>query len=130
MAPEAPGTVVEAASDPSPTGDGATSPPTRPRWPRWSGPVLLLVVVVVALVIGSGVGRGHQTPAQRATAIEAQVRCPSCDDLSVLDSSASTAVTVRHQISHLVDKGVSSADIEHQLVLRYGPTILLRPPTS
>ncbi len=122
------------ASPPSPsTGEATRARPTgrsRHPWPRWTGPVLLAVVVVVALIIGSGVGRSHQTPTQRAQAIEAQIRCPSCEDLSVLDSSASTAVTVRHQIAQMVDEGQSTAAIEHQLVLRYGPTILLRPPTS
>jgi cytochrome c-type biogenesis protein CcmH len=98
--------------------------------PGWFGPVCLVVVVTAALLAGSGIGGGRQTPTQRAQAIEAQVRCPSCEDLSVLDSSASVAVSVRHQIVHEIDAGWTDQRILDQLVARYGPSILLRPPTS
>jgi cytochrome c-type biogenesis protein CcmH len=87
------------------------------------------VVLAVALVIGSGVGRSHVSAAQRAQAIEAQVRCPSCEDLSVLDSSASAAVAVRREIARAVAAGHSDQQIDNSLVARYGPTILLRPST-
>ncbi len=100
------------------------------RLPRWAAPVSLGIVLVVSLAIGSGIGRGHRTPAQRAAGIEAQVRCPSCEDLSVLQSSASAAVGVRNQISRQVAQGWSDGRIEAALVARYGPTILLRPPTT
>ena len=89
----------------------------------------LAVVLVVALVVGSGIGRSHPSAAQRAEAIEALIRCPSCEDLSVLDSSASTAVSVRHQIARQVAEGRTDQQIEDALVARYGPTILLSPPT-
>jgi cytochrome c-type biogenesis protein CcmH len=88
-----------------------------------------VVVLAVALVIGSGVGRSHVSAAQRAQAIEAQVRCPSCEDLSVLDSSASAAVAVRREIARAVAAGHSDQQIDNSLVARYGPTILLRPST-
>jgi cytochrome c-type biogenesis protein CcmH len=90
--------------------------------------VVLVVVLVAALVVGSGVGQGHPSAAQRTEAIEASIRCPSCEDLSVLDSSASVAVTVRHQIARQVAAGRTDQQIENALVARYGPTILLRPP--
>ena len=112
-----------AASDGGPHG-------RRSRVPRWAAPVGLGIVLVVSLAIGSGIGRGHPTVAQRAAAIEAQVRCPSCEDLSVLQSSASAAVAVRNQITREVARGWSDGEIEDALVARYGPTILLRPPTT
>ena len=63
------------------------------RFPLWT---LLGVVLVVALLVGSGVfSSTPPTSAQRAAAIESVIRCPSCEDLSVADSSAPTAVTVR-----------------------------------
>ena len=118
---------------------GVARPPAPPppgranrgrRLPRWAAPVALGIILLVSLAVGSGIGRGHETPAQRAAAIEAQVRCPSCEDLSVLQSSASAAVGVRNQISRQVDQGWSPGRIEGALVARYGPTILLRPPTT
>jgi cytochrome c-type biogenesis protein CcmH/NrfF len=90
-----------------------------------------LVVLTVALLIGSGALSGRpQTSSQRALAIEAVVRCPSCIDVSVRDSEESTALAVRHQIERQVAEGRSTAQIEQTLVDQYGQTILLEPPDS
>lgn len=100
----------------------------------WAGRlsfVLLLVALGVALAIGSGVGASSpQTAAQRVTAIESRVRCPSCDDISVAESTASSAIAVRQEITQLVKAGASNAAIESRLVSQYGPSILLLPPSS
>ena len=99
------------------------------RLPLWARVTLPLVVLVVALVVGSGhLGAGPPTPAQRAAAIESRVRCPSCTDLSVAESSATTAIAVRHQIERMVTEGRSTAAIDQVLVSEYGPSILLVPP--
>ncbi len=90
---------------------------------------LLLVAVVTALVIGWHRPAGSPR-AQRIAAIEASVKCPSCEDLSVAQSTAPTAVAVRHDIVARVDRGQSTAQIEQYLVSRYGTSILLRPPAS
>jgi cytochrome c-type biogenesis protein CcmH/NrfF len=104
-----------------------TSAP-RPLWIRFALP---LVVLAVALFIGSGVLSGKpQTSAQRASAIESVVRCPSCIDVSVAQSQASTAITVRHEIERLVAQGRSTAQIKQKLVSQYGQTILLEPPSA
>jgi len=93
--------------------------------------LVLLVVLGVALAIGSGLGSGgHPTNAQRAAALDSQIRCPSCDDLSVAQSSASSAIAVRHQVQQMVAEGRTDQQIEDTLVAQYGGTILLRPPTS
>jgi cytochrome c-type biogenesis protein CcmH/NrfF len=90
---------------------------------------LPLVILAVALLIGSGaLSRGAETPAQRAAAIETDVRCPSCTDVSVAQSDESTALAVRHEIEHQVAQGRSNSQIEQTLVSQYGPTILLEPP--
>lgn len=108
-------------------------PPAAAHRP-WAGRasfVLALVVLGVALAIGAGVGSSSPpTDAQRAAAIEAQVRCPSCDDLSVAQSSASSALAVRHEIATEVAGGATAQQIENALVAQYGPAILLTPPAS
>lgn len=87
--------------------------------------------MTVALVIGSGVfDAAPATPAQRAAAIEAGVRCPSCTDLSVAQSNATTAIVVRHQIESMVAAGQSTSDIDQTLVSEYGQAILLTPPDA
>jgi len=102
-----------------------------PRLPLWARVALPLVVLAVALVVGSGAfDSGTPTTAQRAAAIEATVRCPSCTDLSVAQSNATTAIAVRHQIESMVAAGRSSAEIDQVLVAEYGQTILLVPPDA
>ncbi len=92
---------------------------------------LPLIVLTAALVIGSGVFSGHApAPAQRAAAIEADVKCPSCPDLSVAQSNESTSLAVRHEIVRMVGEGRSTGQIEQALVAQYGQTILLVPPAS
>ena len=101
---------------------------TARRFPLWT---LLGVVLVVALVVGSGVlSSSPPTAAQRAYAIESSIRCPSCEDLSVAESSASTAVTVRATVTQLIAEGRTDQQIESYLVDRYGSSIVLDPPAS
>ncbi len=97
-----------------------------------SGPVwvVLALVFVAALAFGASHGGGTPTAAQRAAALDAVLKCPSCDGISVADSSASTAAAVRQVVAVRVREGQSDQQIEQYLVGRYGPSILLRPPTT
>ncbi|HXQ62869.1 MAG TPA: cytochrome c-type biogenesis protein CcmH [Acidimicrobiales bacterium] len=90
----------------------------------------LAVVLAVALVFGVSSGRGPLTASQRAEAIDSVLKCPSCDGISVADSSASTAAAVRQVVLARVREGQSDTQIEQYLETRYGPSILLRPPTT
>jgi cytochrome c-type biogenesis protein CcmH len=95
------------------------------------GLAVLALVLAGALAIGGGLfSSTPPTEAQRAAAIDAQLRCPSCIDATVADSSASAAVAVRHEVAQLVSEGKTSSQIDADLVGRYGSSILLRPPTS
>ena len=101
------------------------------RVPLWARVLLPLAVLGIALLIGSGAfDSSSETVAQRAAGIEANVRCPSCTDLSVAQSNATTAIAVRHQIETMVAGGSSTADIDQTLVSEYGQTILLVPPDA
>ena len=60
----------------------------RGRWLPW---VVLAVVLVVALIIGSGARSGSETVSQRVDRIARDVRCPSCLGLSVAESDALSA---------------------------------------
>ena len=91
------------------------------RVPLWARVAVPLVVLAVALVIGSGAfDSGSPTVVQRASAIESDVRCPSCTDLSVAQSNATTAIAVRHQIEGMVAHGRSTSAIDQALVAEYG----------
>ncbi len=93
--------------------------PRGPCWSSWSAS---------PSVSGRRGAAPPPTAAQRANAIDALVRCPSCDGISVADSSASTAVAIRHAVTARVRAGQSDGQIDAFLVSRYGPGILLRPP--
>ena len=103
----------------------------KARLPLWARVLFPVLVLGVALLIGSGAfDSSPQTVAQRAAVIEANVRCPACTDLSVAQSNSTTAIAVRHQIESMVASGSSVADIDQTLVSEYGQTILLTPPDS
>jgi cytochrome c-type biogenesis protein CcmH len=88
--------------------------------------------VVLAVALAFSVSRGNGTPtlSQRAAAIDGNLKCPSCEAISVEDSSASTAVAVRQLVLARLREGQSDQQIYQYLEGRYGPSILLRPPTS
>lgn len=90
----------------------------------------LAVALAVALFIGASPRARVPSAAQRAQALETQLRCPSCEDVSVADSSAAVAVAIKGIVEHRVAEGQSDAAIEAFLVSRYGEGILLRPPAS
>lgn len=102
------------------------STPTR-RLVPW---LFMASVLVVALAVGSRQPGPAAGPAQRSAAIDAALRCPSCEDVSVAQSSAPAAVAVRRIVARRVAAGQSDAQVEAYLVSRYGQGILLRPAAS
>ncbi len=88
--------------------------------------VTLVVVAVFAIVLRPS----SATEASRITHLETLVRCPSCDDLSVAVSNATSAIAVRHDITERVHEGQSDDRILTSLESTYGTSILLSPPTS
>ncbi len=93
---------------------------------------ILVVLLGVGLAIGSGLGSGNGKPtrAQRIAHLDSIIGCPSCTDLSVGDSSAATAVAIRHFVAARVDAGASDKAIETGVEAGYGASILLVPPRS
>jgi cytochrome c-type biogenesis protein CcmH len=99
----------------------------RLRWGTWA---FLGVVLAVALAIGASRPAPAPSDSRRAAAIDSALRCPSCDGISVANSSASTAVAIRRVVAQRVRSGESTAQIETYLESRYGPGILLDPPAT
>ncbi|MGH9028283.1 MAG: cytochrome c-type biogenesis protein, partial [Acidimicrobiales bacterium] len=100
---------------------------SRAKWFVWA---VLLFVLGVALAIGASRPSPVPTPTQRAATIDNDLRCPSCEDISVADSSAPAAIAIRKLVAQRVHEGESTSQIEAFLVSRYGPGILLRPPVA
>lgn len=106
------------------------SRPGRERW--WATRLawaLLGAVVTLALVFGA---MGHSRPSStaRIAYLDSIVKCPACEDLSVAQSDAASAVSLRHRIRAFVDEGWSDGRIETWITKRYGSDTLLLPPTS
>ncbi len=88
--------------------------------------VAFLAVVAFAVVLNP---HGSNESA-RIAHLETLVRCPSCDDLSVAVSNATSAIAVRHEIASKVHEGQSDNKILTSLESAYGTSILLSPPTT
>ena len=87
--------------------------------------VLVLVAAAAVLLRPSA-----SSESSRIAHLETLVRCPSCDDLSVAVSNATSAIAVRHEITAKVHEGQSDDEILTSLEAAYGTSILLSPPTS
>ncbi len=94
-------------------------------------PLVLAVVLAMTLVVASG-AFDAAVPSQRSriAALQASIKCPSCEGLSVAQSNAPSAVAVRQRIARQVREGSTDAEIRDGLVGTYGTTILLVPPKS
>lgn len=88
---------------------------------------LALVVLAVFAVLNTPSAPSSQS---RIAHLESLVKCPSCEDLSVAQSNATSAVAVRNEISKKVKAGESDNQILTSLEDVYGTSILLSPSTS
>ena len=95
------------------------------------GAFRLWLLAVVTIVICSFAFASHAPRvAQRIAHLEALVKCPSCDDLSVAQSNAPAAVAIRHEIESRVRAGSSDTQILTSLQARYTGVVLLSPSTA
>lgn len=67
---------------------------------------------------------------QRFQELSYQVRCITCQNQSLAESSAPIAVDLRQKIYGMVSEGKSNQEIKAYLVKRYGEFILLEPPMN
>lgn len=91
------------------------------------------LATVVVLGVGLGAWRAATAPqvltvTARAAAVEATLRCPTCQGLSVAESTSPIAAGIRQQIRRRLAAGASPAQIRSYYVARYGDWILLSPP--
>lgn len=98
-----------------------------------AGPDFLLGValaLVVAAIAVSAVVPRARTIDDRARALEATIRCPVCQGLSIADSPALLAQQMRSLVREQLDAGRTDAEILDQFVSRYGRWILLTPTSQ
>ncbi len=85
-----------------------------------------LALVAVVLFLGRGVST-PETVTSRADRIASEIRCPTCQGLSVRASKAAGARAIYAEITRQVESGEKDEDIRAFLVDRFGTSELLRP---
>jgi cytochrome c-type biogenesis protein CcmH/NrfF len=85
-------------------------------------------VAVIMLVLFTGPVTPSTTA--RIARLEALIRCPSCEVLSVGQSTKPASLAIRQDIETRVHHGESDQAIVQSLTSRYGSSILLSPATS
>lgn len=96
----------------------------RPRW-QWA---LMAVLLGSALLVAGRGDPGPPTDAQRAHRIASELRCPTCQGLSVADSDAAAARALREEIQRRVAEGQSDNQVYAYVESRYGGDVRLAPP--
>ena len=67
---------------------------------------------------------------ERFKKLSNELRCPTCQGLSVKDSEAGFSTRIKGKISELMKQGKSDEEIMAYFVERYGEWILRAPPAS
>ncbi|MCW2473198.1 MULTISPECIES: heme lyase NrfEFG subunit NrfF [unclassified Symbiopectobacterium] len=88
---------------------------------------LLLSAVVQAQVVDTW---AFSSPVQRETAlnIAGELRCPQCQNQSLLESTSPVAVSMRHEVFSMVEQGKTKSDIMAFMTERYGDFVQYNPP--
>jgi len=88
--------------------------------------------LAVVLVVGSVIllPSAPSTWQTRVAHLETLVKCPSCDNLSVAQSTTASSLAVRAQITAMVRAGDSDTQVFTAIERAYGPTVLLTPPSG
>jgi cytochrome c-type biogenesis protein CcmH len=88
-------------------------------------------VLAVAAAALLAVGSYHPAPTSaeaRISQLDSLIKCPGCEDLSLAQSQAASALALKAEVANWVHEGWSSAEVEQAVVARYGASGLLVPP--
>lgn len=69
-----------------------------------------------------------QAQQQTAMAIAGELRCPQCQNQSLLESNSPVAVSMRHEVFSMVAQGKDKSDIMAFMNQRYGDFVQYNPP--
>lgn len=97
------------------------------RWLPW---MVLGSLLAGALLVGARGDGAAPTPAERTAALAADLRCPTCQGQSVLDSNAPAAAAIRTEIARRVDEGQSDEEILAYIDGRFSESLRLTPPRT
>lgn len=64
---------------------------------------------------------------QQALTVAGQIRCPQCQNQSLLESNAPAAVAMRHEVFAMTEQGKTPAEIMSFMTERYGNFVRYQP---
>jgi cytochrome c-type biogenesis protein CcmH len=104
------------------------------RGPKAAMTLERMVILVALLAILGAVAwsaRPHEaTAAERVDRITSELRCVTCQGLSVKDSPAASARQMRDLVVQRVAEGRTDDEIRDEFRAAYGDWVLLSPPTT
>ncbi|MEQ9917512.1 heme lyase NrfEFG subunit NrfF [Pectobacterium aroidearum] len=89
--------------------------------------LMLLTFSVQAQVVDTWVF-SSQAQRQDAMAIAGELRCPQCQNQSLLESNSPVAVSMRHEVFSMVEQGKGKSEIMAFMNQRYGDFVQYNPP--
>ncbi|MEQ9947899.1 heme lyase NrfEFG subunit NrfF [Pectobacterium aroidearum] len=89
--------------------------------------LMLLTFSVQAQVVDTWVF-SSQAQRQDAMAIAGELRCPQCQNQSLLESNSPVAVSMRHEVFSMVEQGKDKSEIMAFMNQRYGDFVQYNPP--
>jgi len=93
--------------------------------------VLILIALLAILGAVAWSARPHEaTAAERVDRITSELRCVTCQGLSVKDSPATSARQMRDLVVQRVTEGRTDDEIRDEFRTSYGDWVLLSPPAS
>lgn len=85
------------------------------------------LLALLAVLLAPGVAAQPSAMEQKVQRIAEQLRCPTCQAVSVRDSEATFSRQIREKVRRMVAEGQSEEDIKAYFVSRYGEWILRAP---
>ena len=95
----------------------------------WLG--IMVVMAAALFVAGCSDARADVPPVeQRAQALNRSIMCPVCPGESIDQSQVALAVQMRGIVDEKLAEGWTDEQVREFFVERYGPSVLLQPPTE
>lgn len=95
---------------------------------KYLAPLFMLLAFSVQAQVVDTWAFSSQAQRQEAMAIAGELRCPQCQNQSLLESNSPVAVSMRHEVFSMVEQGKSKSDIMAFMNQRYGDFVQYNPP--